>query len=75
MRDLKRHRFSIPNEVWVHKLRPIEFMIFSYLCYCQSHNLLGDLTLDMITNSVHTTVNTAKKYMESDVRLKMSLTY
>ena len=68
MRDSKRHRFSIPNEVWAHKLRPIEFMIFSYLCYCQSHNPLGDLTLEMITNSVHTTVNTAKKYIESLIR-------
>ena len=65
MRDSKRYRFSIPNEVWAHKLRPIEFMIFSYLCYCQSHNPLSDLTLEMIANSVHSTENTVRKYIES----------
>lgn len=65
IRDSKRYRFSIPNEIWDHKLRPIEFMIFSYICYWQSHNPLSDLTLEMITNSVHTTANTVKKYIES----------
>ena len=65
MRDPKRYRFSIPNEIWAHKLRPIEFIIFSYLCYCQSHNRLGDLTLEMIATGVHSTTNTVKKYIES----------
>ncbi len=65
LRDSKQHRFSIPNEVWDHKLKPIGFMIFSYLCYCQSHNHLSNLALEMIANSVHTTTNTAKKYIES----------
>ena len=55
----------MPNEVWAHKLRSIEFMIFSYLCYCQSHNQLGDLTLEMIVTNVHSTTNTVKKYIES----------
>ena len=65
MRNSKRNRFSMPNEVWAHKLRSIEFMIFSYLCYCQSHNQLGDLTLEMIVTNVHSTTNTVKKYIES----------
>ena len=64
-RDSKRRRFSMPNEIWAHKLRPIEFMFFSYLCYWQSHNPLSDLTLETITNSVHTTANTVKKYIDS----------
>lgn len=55
----------MPNEVWTHKLRPIEFIIFSYLCYCQSHNQLGDLTLEIIANGVHSTASTVKKYIES----------
>ena len=38
----------------------IEFIIFSYLCYCQSHSQLGDLTLEMIATSVHSTTNTVK---------------
>lgn len=65
MQDSKQHRFSMPNEIWAHKLRPIELMIFSYLCYCQSHDQLSDLTLEMVANSVHSTANTVKKYIES----------
>lgn len=65
LRDSKQHRFSIPNEVWDHKLKLIEFAIFSYLCYCQSHNQLGNPTLEMIANSVHSTANTVEKYIES----------
>lgn len=65
MRNPKQHRFSMPNETWNHKLRPIEFIIFSYLCYCQSHNLPNQTTLHMIANGVHSTVTTTKKYIES----------
>jgi len=65
LRDSKRHRFSIPNEIWDQKLRPIEFAIFSYLCYYQSHDLPDQITLQMIANSVHSTEITVKKYIES----------
>lgn len=65
MRDSKRLRFSMPNKIWDQKLRPIEFIIFSYLCYCQSHNLTDQTTLQMITTGVHSTVTTTKKYIES----------
>ena len=65
MWDPKRHRFSMPNEIWDHKLRPIEFAIFSYLCYYQSHDLPDQITLQMIANGVHSTVSTVKKYIAS----------
>ena len=65
MWDPKRHRFSMPNEIWDHKLRPIEFKIFSYLCYHQSRNPPNQITLQMIANSIHSTENTVKKYIES----------
>ena len=55
----------MPNEIWDQKLRPIEFTIFSYLCYHQSHNLPAQITLQMIVNSVHSTEITVKKYIES----------
>lgn len=55
----------MPNEIWAHKLRPIGFMIFSYLCYCQNHDQLDDLTLEVIANSVHSTANTVKKCIKS----------
>ena len=65
MWDSKRHRFSMPNEIWEYKLRPIEFIIFSYLCYYQRHNLPEQITLQMIANGIHSTVSTVKKYIES----------
>ena len=65
MRDSKRLRFSMPNEIWDQKLRPIESTIFSYLCYYQSHDLPDQITLQIIANSVHSTEITVKKYIES----------
>ena len=65
MWDSKRRRFSMPNEIWDQKLRPIEFTIFSYLCYHQSHNLPDQITLQMIANGIHSTESTVKKYIES----------
>ena len=65
MRDSKRLRFSMPNEIWDQKLRPIEFIIFSYLCYYQNHNQSSQLSLEMIANGVHSTASTVKKYIES----------
>ena len=32
-RDPRHYRFAMPNAVWEYKLKPIEFSIFSYLCY------------------------------------------
>ena len=65
MWDSKRRRFSMPNEIWDQKLGPIEFTIFSYLCYHQSHNPPAQITLQIIVNSVHSTEITVKKYIES----------
>lgn len=65
MRDSKRLRFSMPNEIWDQKLSPIEFTIFSYLCYYQSHNPPDQITLQMVANGVHSTEITVKKYIES----------
>ena len=65
MWNSKRRRFSMPNEIWDQKLRPIEFTIFSYLCYHQSHNLPDQITLQMIANGIHSTESTVKKYIVS----------
>lgn len=65
MRNSKRLRFSMPNEIWDQKLRPIEFTIFSYLCYYQSHDPPDQIALQMIANGVHSTVSTVNKYIAS----------
>ena len=63
MRDHKQYRFAIPNKIWEHKLKPIEFMIFSYLCYCYSDYPADMISLDDIARGTHVTVSTAKKYL------------
>ena len=63
MRDSKRYRFAIPNKVWDHKLKPITFMIFSYLCYCHSNHSAAMISPDDVARDTHVTVSTAKKYL------------
>ena len=63
MRDSKRYRFAIPNKIWDHKLKPIAFMIFSYLCYCHSHHPANMVSSDDVAGGTHVTVSTAKKYL------------
>ena len=63
MRDSKRYRFAIPNKIWDHKLKPIAFMIFSYLCYRHSNHPPEMISLDDIARDTHVTVSTAKKYL------------
>ena len=63
MRDSKRYRFAIPNKIWDHKLRPIMFMIFSYLCYCHSNHSAAMISPDDVARGTHVTVSTARKYL------------
>ncbi len=59
-RDPRHYRFAMPNSVWKYKLKPIEFLIFSYLCY---HPSTSTLTPDVISAGVHLTTGTVKKYL------------
>ena len=59
-RDPRRYRFAVPNAVWKCKLKPVEFVIFSYLCYRPSTKTL---TPDVISAGVHLTTGTVKKYL------------
>ncbi len=63
-RDPRHYRFTAPNAVWKYKLKPVEFVIFSYLCY---HRNPGVLTPEMIASDVHITVSTVKKYLTTMV--------
>ena len=59
-RDPRHYRFAVPNAVWKCKLKPVEFVIFSYLCY---HSTPGVLTPEIIAADVHITADTVKKYL------------
>ena len=63
LRDSKRYRFAMPNKIWDHKLKPIAFVIFSYLCYCRSNHPTDMISSDDIARGVHVTVSAAKKYL------------
>ena len=65
LRDLRQHRFAIPNAMWDYELKPIEFMIFSYLCYCRSNHLADTTSLDDIAKGIHVTTDTVKKYLST----------
>lgn len=61
-RDPRHYRFAVPNAVWECKLKPIEFVIFSYLCY---HSSASKPTPKEIAVDVHMTVGTVKRYLDS----------
>ena len=65
LRDPKQYRFAIPNAVWEHKLKPVEFVILSYLCYLSSHGQSSKLTQEIVAESIHLSTSTVKKYLSA----------
>ena len=63
MRNSKQYRFAIPNKIWDYKLKPIAFMIFSYLCYSHSNRPADMISPDDVARGTHVTVSTAKRYL------------
>lgn len=63
-RDPRHYRFLLPNAVWEYKLKPIEFVLLSYLC-CQHSHDSTNVSPEMIANGTHMTVVTVKKYLAS----------
>lgn len=61
-RDPRHYRFPIPNAVWEYQLKPIEFVLLSYLCYCHTCSKVV-LTPVMIAKGIHKSVGTVKKYL------------
>ena len=62
-RDPRRYRFALPNTIWEYKLKPIAFVIFSWLCYRSSHGPTDAPTEEVVARCVHMSENTAKKYL------------
>lgn len=59
-----RHcRFPLPNVVWEYQLKPIEFVILSYLCLCHCHSKENTLTPEIVAKGIHKSVGTVKKYL------------
>lgn len=66
--DPRHYRFALPNAVWEYKLKPVEFLIFSYLCYCDSTDVPA---LESIASGVQMTATTVKKYLDSLVAKRL----
>ena len=65
-RDPRHCRFPLPNAVWDYRLKPIEFVILSYLCYCHNHKRSKTtITAGAVATAVHLTAGTVKKYLSS----------
>lgn len=60
-----RHsRFPIPNAVWKYKLKPIEFVLLSFL-FCQHSHDSTNVSPEMAAKGTHMTVVTVKKHLDS----------
>ena len=71
-RDPRRYRFPLPNAIWEYKLKPIEFVILSYLCCCHSHSHNNEkVCTEAVAKAVHLTVDTVKKYLSSLANRKL----
>lgn len=60
-RDPRRYRFAISNAVWEYSLRPVEFLLLSFLCCHHSQ----PLDANAIARGVHLSTGTVKKYLAS----------
>lgn len=61
-RDPRHYRFPIPNAVWEYQLKPIAFVILSYLC-CQHSHGGASLSPEMVAKGVHKSESTVQKYL------------
>jgi len=62
-RDPRHYRFSVPNEVWAYKLRPVEFVILAYL-YCSHTQGKGDeVCTEVRARSLRLTTTTVQKHL------------
>ena len=70
-RDSRNYRFAMSNEAWEYKLKPIEFVILSYLCLCNSRDQTAVPPPEAIAKSIHLTTDTVKKYLTALVNKEL----
>lgn len=64
-RDPRHSRFPIPNAVWEYRLKPIAFVILSYLCCHTSHGGADAPSLAVIAKGIHKSEGTVRKYLSA----------
>jgi len=53
------------------KLRAIEFVVLSYLCYHYSHNHSDEVSAEAVAGAIHITARTAKRYLAGLVNKRL----
>lgn len=64
-RDPRHCRFPLPNAVWEYQLKPIAFVILSYLCNRSSRGNTDNLTPEVIAKGIHKTEGTVRKHLSA----------
>lgn len=64
-RNPRHCRFPLPNSVWEYHLKPIAFVILSYLCCHVSHGSTGGVSPAVIAKGVHKSEGTVRKYLSA----------
>lgn len=59
-----QYRFTISNRIWEERLRPVTFLIFSYLCYCDSFGSTERPFPNEVAAGVHVSAETVKKHLK-----------
>ncbi len=62
-RDPRHYRFPLPNAVWEYKLRPVEFVILSYLCYQTTHGRGETVSAKAVADALHLSAVTVAKHL------------
>ncbi len=64
-RDPRHSRFPLPNVVWKYQLKPIAFVILSYLCCHSSHGAAKVLAPEVIAKGIHKSEATVRKHLSA----------
>ncbi len=62
-RDPRHYRFPLPNAVWEYQLKPIEFVILSYLCCHSAHDNTKVLTPEVIAKGIYKSEGTVRNHL------------
>ena len=63
-RNPHHYRFPIPNAVWEYQLKPIAFVVLSYLC-CQHAHCGANLSPKMVAKGIHKSEGTVQKHLSA----------
>ena len=64
-RNPRHCRFPLPNAVWEYQLKPIAFVILSYLCCHSAHGGAGTLSPAVIAKGIHKSESAVNKYLSA----------